>query len=278
MAAADDAADLAPDERAALEELLFRMADDEFVLAERYTEWQVRAPTLESDLALANIAQDELGHARLWYDALQGLGYSEPELVWERDPADFRHGTFVESPFAEGDWADPIVRGYLYDEAEHLRLQSLEDAPVRALADPIGKVRREEAYHREHAQSWLERLCDDAEGRQAVQAAVDRLFGPALTLFVPGEHEATVERMGLRSESLADQREQWLDVVVPFLGSLGVEVPLGPDDDVDDLLPDHLGRDGDHTDAWPILHEELTRTYRELDRSDARRLRGGNRE
>ncbi|MDG5778690.1 1,2-phenylacetyl-CoA epoxidase subunit PaaC [Haloarculaceae archaeon H-GB2-1] len=278
MAATDDVADLAPDERAALEALLFRMADDEFVLAERYTEWQVRAPTLESDLALANIAQDELGHARLWYDALQGLGYSEPELVWERNPADFRHSILVELPFTGGDWADPIVRSYLYDEAEHLRLQALEDAPVRALADPIGKVQREEEYHREHAQSWLERLCDDAEGREAVEAAVGRLFGPALTLFVPGEHEATVERMGLRSESLADQREQWLDVVVPFLGSLGVEVPFGPEEDVDDLLPERVGRDGNHTDDWPALHEELTRTYRELGRSDARRLRGERRE
>ncbi|MFW6449399.1 MAG: Phenylacetic acid catabolic protein, partial [Halobacteriota archaeon] len=53
-------------ERHALETLMVRLGDDEFVLAERYTEWQVRAPSLESDLALSNIAQDELGHARLW--------------------------------------------------------------------------------------------------------------------------------------------------------------------------------------------------------------------
>lgn len=113
-------------EQAAVEALLFALADDEFVLAERYTEWQVVSPTLESDLALSNIAQDELGHARLWYDLLQDFGYTESELIFERDPADFTHSTLVELPFEEGDWADAIVRGYLYDVAEQLRLEALE--------------------------------------------------------------------------------------------------------------------------------------------------------
>ncbi|PSP41242.1 phenylacetate-CoA oxygenase subunit PaaI, partial [Halobacteriales archaeon QH_2_66_30] len=63
-----DPDDLDERERTALEHLCKRLGDDEFVLAERYTEWQVRSPSLESDLALSNIAQDELGHARLWYD------------------------------------------------------------------------------------------------------------------------------------------------------------------------------------------------------------------
>ena len=70
MSATRTLVDLDDEERAAAEALLFRLADDEFVLAERYTEWQVRSPTLESDLALSNIAQDELGHARVWFDAL----------------------------------------------------------------------------------------------------------------------------------------------------------------------------------------------------------------
>ncbi|MFU8869884.1 Phenylacetic acid catabolic protein, partial [Natronococcus sp.] len=105
MATLENPDDLEASEREALETLLKRLADDEFVLAERYTEWQVRAPTLESDLALANNAQDELGHARLWYDVLEDLGFEEQELIYERDPADFRHATLVELPFAEGDWA-----------------------------------------------------------------------------------------------------------------------------------------------------------------------------
>jgi len=262
-------------ERSAVVELCLRLADDEFVLAERYTEWQVIAPTLESDLALANIAQDELGHARIFYDVLERLGYTEPGLIFEREPADFRHGTLVELPFAEGDWADVIVRSYCYDEAERRRLEPLGDAAFEPLADPIGKVLREEEFHRDHARRWLERLCGDPEGRDRVQAAVDRLLPHALTLFVPGDHEATIEAMGLRDGSLAAMRDDWLADVRATLDGLGVDVPDGDETRVDALLPDVRGRDGTHTDAWPSLHEELTHTYRELDRSDVRRLRGG---
>lgn len=250
-----------------IEALLFSLADDEFVLAERYTEWQVRAPTLESDLALSNIAQDELGHARLWYDLLEEFGYTESELLFERDPADFTHAALVELPFEDGDWADAILRSYLYDTAEQLRLAALENTSYPRINDRLGKITSEESYHREHAQNWLERLCGDPEGRENVQAATDRLFPYALALFEPvdSDRAAAIQELGLRSESLADLREQWLAITVPFLDSLGVDTPVdgGPPE-----IPDTHGRGSGHTDHWPALHEELTRTYRELHRTD----------
>ncbi|GKZ13351.1 1,2-phenylacetyl-CoA epoxidase subunit PaaC [Haladaptatus sp. T7] len=259
-------------ERAAVESLLRRLADDELVLAERYTEWQVRAPTLESDLAISNIAQDELGHARLWYDLLQDFGYTEAELIFERDPADFRHSTLVERPFETGDWADAIVRGYFYDVAEELRLEALEDTSYPRIADRVAKILSEENYHREHAQNWLERLTSDDEGVERVQAAVDRLFPYALTLFEAGDANEDIDELGIRTESLDSMREQWLDIVVPFLASLGVDVPAESEDDVDELLPEHIGRDGNHTDDWADLHDDMTRTYRDLGRTEAHRI------
>ncbi|MEM4781623.1 MAG: 1,2-phenylacetyl-CoA epoxidase subunit PaaC, partial [Halalkalicoccus sp.] len=165
-----------------VEELLVRLADDEYVIAERYTEWQIYAPTIESDLALANIAQDEFGHARLWYDELEERGYEEKDLLWERDPEAFRHSTLCELAFEEGDWADLAVRSYLYDTAERLRLEALVDSSEPAIVGRVGKVLSEESYHREHAQSWLERLTEGDESRERVQAALDRLFPHALTL------------------------------------------------------------------------------------------------
>jgi ring-1,2-phenylacetyl-CoA epoxidase subunit PaaC len=68
-------------------------------------------------------------------------------------------------------------------------------------------------------------------------------------------------------------REQWLDIVVPFLASHGIEIPDAVrEDDVDSLLPAEIGRDGSHTEAWPELHEEMTHTYRDLDRTEAHRI------
>jgi ring-1,2-phenylacetyl-CoA epoxidase subunit PaaC len=261
-------------ERTAVEAELRSLADDEFVLAERYTEWQVRGPTLEAEIAVANVAQDELGHARLWYDLLEDFGYDEVDLVWERDPDDFRHSTLVEQPFETGDWADWVVRSYLYDTYEHLRLQSLESTTYPRIADRVGTVRREEAYHREHAQNWLERLSEgrlSAEGNATeaharLQDAIDRLFPHALTLFERTGHEEAIVDLGIRPDCLSELREEWLEIVSPFLAGLGLAVPV---DDRAELVPGVRGRDGTHTDAWYSLYDEFTFTYEQLGREEA---------
>lgn len=264
--------ELAPDERAAVEALLYAMADDEYVLADRYTDWQVRGPTLEADISIANVAQDELGHARLWYDLLEDFGYTESELIWERPPEAFRHATLVERAFEEGDWADLLVRAYLYDTYEHLLLESLVDSTYPRIADRVGKVRAEESYHRDHAQSWLERLCETREARRRVQTALDRLFPHALTLFVPTGAEERIVELGIRTRSLDDIREDWLILVGGFLEGLGLRLPLAPEEDPDSALPDALGRDGSHTEDWTRQHREMTYTYRLLERTEAPRL------
>ncbi|PSQ59721.1 phenylacetate-CoA oxygenase subunit PaaI [Halobacteriales archaeon SW_7_71_33] len=272
MAATADLAfeHLDDDEREAVRTLLFRLADDEYVVAERYTEWQVRAPTLESDIALANIAQDELGHARLWYDLLEDFGSEERELVWERSPEAWHHATLAELPYEEGSWADAVLRSYLYDVAEDLRLAAVEGSTYTRLRDRVETVENEEDYHLEHAQNWLERLVDADAGHDRVQAALDRLFPYALTLFAPAdpEVEARIGELGLRDRTLSELRRDWLDRVVPYLESLGLDVPDPGDTD----LPTAVGRDGEHTDHWNDLHEEFTRTYRELDRQGTVRI------
>ncbi|ELZ05673.1 phenylacetate-CoA oxygenase subunit PaaI [Natrialba chahannaoensis JCM 10990] len=299
-----DPENLTARERQALECLIKRLADDEFVLAERYTEWQVRAPTLESDLALANNAQDELGHARLWYDVLGDHGYTERELVYERDPAEFRHSTIVELPFEEGDWADAVLRSYLCDVAEELRLEALEASSSPKIANRVAKIQQEESYHREHAQNWLERLAEGEEGHERLQAALDRLFPHALTIFEPcapphGENanktnetsddepratgsdvEADIVDFGLRTATLEELGEEWLAIVVPYLESLDLDVPeSGQTGDgefefevTQEMLPDERGRDGIHTDAWVDLYDDFTHTYRELGRSEPTKI------
>ena len=275
------------EQRLALESLLRSLADDEYVIAERYIEWQVYAPTLESDLALSNIAQDEVGHARLWYDLLMDLGYDETDLLWERDPETFRHATIAELPFVEGDWADAVVRSYLYDVAEELRLEALEDSSYPGIADRVGKIRSEEDYHLEHAQNWLERLAEGEEGHERLQDAVDRLFPHALTLFEPPapvpidggetedvpsatEIEETIVDEGYRSASLAELGERWAERVVPYLESLDLRTPIPEDGEItEELLPDQRGRDGTHTEAWYELYDDFTHTYRELGRDYA---------
>ena len=270
MAAADTLpgpADLDEDQREAVETLLFRLADDEFVAGDRYTDWQVRSPTLEADLALSNIAQDEIGHARLWYDLLEDLGHEEADLIWDRPADEFVHASLCELAFDDGDWADVIVRAYLYDAAEAVRLEALVDSSYPRISDRVEKVIGEEDYHLKHGRRWLERLAESDDGRERVQTALDRRYPYALTLFAPTDEavEARIDDLGLRTASLDELRERWRDEVGPFLEGLGLEVP-------DDSLPDAIGRDGSHTDDWADQHDELTRAYRELGRHQIRRI------
>jgi ring-1,2-phenylacetyl-CoA epoxidase subunit PaaC len=243
------------------------MADDEYVQAERYTFWQVRAPTLESDLAVANNAQDELGHARLWYDAIQQFGYTEESLLWESDSSDFQHSTFVELPFEEGDWADAVVRAYLYDVAEDIRLSALEESSYKIIRNRTSRIQGEEGYHVEHAQSWLERMANDSDASQRVQAALDKLYPYALTLFEPvGDVEEDIVELGVRTMTLDEMRDEWEDRITDFLTDLGFEVPT----DAEPMAP--VGRDNQHTEHWEELYEEMTTSYRNLGRHEATRI------
>ncbi len=278
----DTVSELDDEATEAFRELMYRLADDEYVIAERDIEWQIYAPTLESDLALANIAQDEFGHARLWYDLAQETGLSEAECLWEKPAGDWRHSTLVELPYNKGDWADPILRSYLYDTAERLRVEALADSSVAPVADRVQKILDEERYHREHAQSWLERLthggdtdAGSEESHAKVQNALVRLFPHALTIFAPGEHEETIVAEEFRTETLDDLRREWLEEVIPYLESLDLTVPEPGEGDGEDGKRETTGRNGEHTEHWGPLLEEFTHTYREFDFDHPVRLREG---
>src|SRR5436309_9908410 len=68
------ALEIASPERGALGHLILSLADNKAALGRRYGEWAVSAPTLESAVAAAAMAQDELGHARATYPLLKQLG------------------------------------------------------------------------------------------------------------------------------------------------------------------------------------------------------------
>src|SRR3989337_1600734 len=62
-----------PDVAQALREYVLAVADDELILGHRHSEWTGLGPDIESDVALSSIAQEEMGHARLFYQQLLAL-------------------------------------------------------------------------------------------------------------------------------------------------------------------------------------------------------------
>ncbi|MBK7897645.1 MAG: phenylacetate-CoA oxygenase subunit PaaC [Anaerolineaceae bacterium] len=207
-----------------LTQKLLALADDELILAHRNSEWIGHAPILEEDIALANIAQDELGHANLWFELHQTLTGDDPdELAFFREAAQFRNVQFVELP--RGDWAFTMLRQYLFDAYELLLLDQLQYGRYQPLAQACAKVRNEEIYHLRHTSSWIKRLgLGTEESNRRTQAALDELWPYAQQLFVPlpGESILVDEKI---VPNLGRLHESWLERVRPFLTAAHLTIP-----------------------------------------------------
>jgi ring-1,2-phenylacetyl-CoA epoxidase subunit PaaC len=210
----------------ALGELLRSMADDEFVIGFSDSEWTGIAPLLEEDVAMSSLAQDELGHAAALYELLGGVVGEDPDaLAYDRQPEAYRHCRLLDH--GRGDWAMTIARRYLYDSADAVRLDALAGGSWAPLADLVGKLIREERYHRMHAGAWLERLArDGGEGRTRLLVALRELQHDAATVFAPLPDEAALVAAGVLASPMAELERRWRAAVEPVFTALDLPMPL----------------------------------------------------
>lgn len=144
-------------------EYALRLGDDALILAQRLGHWISRAPELEEDIALGNIALDQLGHARSFLSyaggALaneDGTPKSEDDLAYFRREHEFRSAHLFEQP--NGDFAVTIARQFVvsyYQFELYRRLTQSTDATLAAIA---AKAVKEVDYHRDHSAQWILRL------------------------------------------------------------------------------------------------------------------------
>ena len=156
-------------------QLLLPLADDELVVGWRNSEWTGIAPLLEEDVAFSSIAQNEIGHARALYELVgEELATTADELAYDRPPAEYRCAPLVQ--LRRMDWAATIARHVLYETADAIRIKALTASDDPVVAGIAGRIEREEAYHRMHAEMWLARLLASAEGRERLDSALDELW------------------------------------------------------------------------------------------------------
>lgn len=223
-----DASALEPELRAAIAELLLTMADDEFVIGFRDSEWTGIAPMLEEDVAFSSLAQDEIGHARLFYELRGALTGEDPDrLAFHREPSEYRHARLLDSP-RQG-WAFTITRRWLYDTADSIRLAALASASFAPLAEVVAKVRREERYHLMHLDAWLERLgTHHGRPRGQVLTALKQLAPVALTVFAPLAGEQVLVDAGVLSAPMSQLADRWRSDATARLCALNLRpIPAG---------------------------------------------------
>jgi ring-1,2-phenylacetyl-CoA epoxidase subunit PaaC len=212
-------------------EQLLEIADDELILGWRNSEWTGIAPFLEEDVAFSSIAQNEIGHARALYGLVaEEFGTTADEVAFDRAPDDYHSAQLVE--LKRLDWAPTIARHYLYETADALRIEALKHSDDADVAGLAAKIDREEAYHRMHAEMWIDRLQATEEGARRLHEAVEELWPYALGVLVD------------------ELRPTWLEQV---RGRLRFDLP--------DAEPVERG---EHTDDLRSLWEEMTMVRRSV--------------
>ena len=209
----------------ALAGLLLSMADDEFVIGFSDSEWTGIAPLLEEDVAMSSLAQDELGHAAALYGLLGELTGTDPDAIaYDREPAEYRHCRLLDH--GRGDWAMTIARRFLYDSADVIRLETLAVGSWKPLTELVGKLVREERYHRMHAGAWLDRLArSNGEPRDRLLAALAELAPDAATVFTPLEDEVELLDAGILDAPMVELEDRWRASIAPVFANLDLPMP-----------------------------------------------------
>jgi len=238
------------------------LADDALILSQRLTEWCSRAPELEEDVALANIALDLLGQARLLLTRageVEGRGRDEDTLAYLRDEHEFRNVHLAEidcGPGPGGDFATTIARLLVFSTwrlAVFSRLTSSSDPVLAAIAE---KGVKELAYHRDHAAQWTLRLAGGTEySRSRMIAGLERVWPLVAELFTPHEVE---RRLAGVAVDPASARSEVDEVLTQVLKASALERPsVAP-------VEGRTGRDGVHTEAMGDLLAEMQHLARSL--------------
>jgi ring-1,2-phenylacetyl-CoA epoxidase subunit PaaC len=202
--------------------LLTAFGDDELVIGHRHSEWTGHAPHIEEDVAFSSIAQDEIGHAAAYYSRIAELtGDDVDRLALGRERNEYRHAIVCER--ANRDWAYTLVRHWLYDVADDIRLESLKSSADDGLAALAVKLRREERYHLLHADTWMKRIArGPVEGRTRLVDAIADCWPDAAAIFEPLEAEEAAVAQGWLPTSSSELGDRFIAHAAMGLDELGL--------------------------------------------------------
>jgi ring-1,2-phenylacetyl-CoA epoxidase subunit PaaC len=229
------------------------LADDALVYSHRLQQWMTRMPELEEETALANIALDLLGQARMLLaraGRAEGRGRDEDQLAFFRDEGEFRNVRLVEA--LDADFAELAGRLLVFSAWRLALFSELAASADPVLAAIAAKGAKELTYHREYAAQWVIRLGDGtALSHARMQAALDAMWPLVGELLRPDPVADALPGVAVPPQALRGEVGAVLDAV---LAEATLDRP--PDAPVA-LVDGRGGRDGVHTEAFGYLLAEL---------------------
>jgi len=233
-----------------LHRFVLQLADNELILGHRLSEWCGHGPQLEQDIALANIALDHVGQARMFYQVaadMEGDGKTEDDYAYRRDVTSFYNLQLLE--FENTDFGYTVARSFFYDQFYFLLLEQLMKSEQKELANIAASAIKEVKYHIRYSSEWMKRLGDGTEeSHNRVQQAVNDLFPYTGEMFKPSAADKyMMEAFGVDCESL---KERWRKEVLEITNEATLTLP-------EEGWSHSGGKTGIHTEKMGFILAEL---------------------
>ncbi|MBA0126659.1 phenylacetate-CoA oxygenase subunit PaaC [Haloechinothrix sp. YIM 98757] len=242
-------------DRADLATYSLMLADDALVVSHRLQQWCTHAPELEEEVALANIALDLLGQARMLYTRAgqaEGGDRAEDDYAYFRTESEFGNVRLAE--LDQPDFAVLVATLLVFTTWRLALLQRMTGSRDPVLAAIAAKGIKEVTYHRDYAAQWVVRLGDGTDySRQRMRDALEAVWPYVDELFATHPVERRMAEAGVGADP-ASLRDECAAVFGTVLESATLEVPqVSPRAGV----AGRAGRHGVHTESMGYLIAEL---------------------
>jgi ring-1,2-phenylacetyl-CoA epoxidase subunit PaaC len=238
---------------AALATYCLMLGDDALIYSHRLQQWITRLPELEEETAIANIALDLLGQARMLLaraGLAEGAGRQEDQLAFFRDENEFRNVRLVEA--LDADFAELTGRLLVFSAWRLALLRQLTGSKDPVLAAIAAKGVKEITYHRDYAAQWVIHLGDGTPlSHGKMQAALGTIWPLVDELFRADRVVAALPGIAADPQTLRAEVDAVLDTV------LATATLDRPDRAPMAAVAGQTGRDGVHTEAFGYILAEL---------------------
>lgn len=226
---------------------LLKLADDSFYMGHRMSEWCGVGPYLEEDIAIVNIALDQLGQANNFYNYAAQLfddGRTADDLAFLRYEHEYYNAQFVELP--NEDYAHTILKVYVFSVYQKLVYDALSKSADEELAAIATKSLKEVRYHYTHAISWMRIFAGGTEESQSrLKSAVADYWEYTQGLFAKVEGEEELVSLDVAPD-MKIIYEEFQSVVKSDFADFGLEYP-------EDQWMQHDHRNGVHTEYFGYI-------------------------
>ncbi|MFN2458062.1 MAG: 1,2-phenylacetyl-CoA epoxidase subunit PaaC [Chitinophagaceae bacterium] len=255
------------------------LADNALILGQRNSEWCGHGPVLEQDIAITNISLDLLGQARnlfqhaatlynnfhieekklvdhliptLWKKYNREL--QEDDLAFLRDEHQYLNLLITELP--KGDWAQTILRQFLFSAFQYYQYQQLQNSNDAQLAAIAEKSIKEVTYHLRWSGEWVIRLGDGTEeSNQCIKKALEELCMFTGEFFLPAGYEQQVPSEGFGA-NVANLKNDWTKKIEDVFTEALLPSPFGEGSELR-FWNQSGGKEGKHTEHLGYILAEM---------------------